>query len=174
MIYQDPNSNRAQQWRPIPGYEDIYDISSMGSVYSRKFRKTMALNLERKGYVSVELWKEGKNKRCKVHRLVAITFIPNPDNKRTVNHINSIRSDNRVDNLEWATQSENIIHAFKYGNKDQHGERHSHNKLTESQVREIRKLKGNKTQQQIAEMFNVSRGNIGLIHRGLTWSHIQD
>lgn len=163
-----------EQWKPVIGYEEYYSVSSIGNVYSVRRNNNLALSYEKKGgYVSVELNVGGKAKRVKVHRLVAIAFLPNPENKSTVNHKNSIRSDNRVENLEWATQSENILHAFKYGNKDNHGEKHSHNKLTERDVIIILSLKGKHTQQEIADMFKVSRENISRIHRRLSWKNIQ-
>lgn len=162
-----------EAWRDVKGYEGYYQVSNTGKVYSVRSRKLLALTFEKGGYVSVELNVKGKNKRLKVHRLVAEAFLDNPNKKRTVNHKNSIRDDNDISNLEWATHSENIKHAFKYGDKDTHGESHSHNKLTEKQVIMILQLKGNLTQQKIADMFNVSRENISRIHRRLTWRHIQ-
>ena len=163
-----------EEWRDIEGYEGYYQVSSEGRVFSIRSDKHLSLREEKNGYISVELNLSGNNKRLKMHRLVAKAFIPNPELKKTVNHINSNRSNNNLNNLEWATQSENILHAFKYGYKDSHGENHSHNKLTEKQVLEILKLKGKATQQVIADTFKVSRENISRIHRRLTWTHIQD
>lgn len=160
-------------WRDVRGYEGYYQVSNKGRVYSTRSQRNLSLTHEKRGYVSVELNVQGVNKRVKIHRLVAKSFIPPVEGKALVNHINSIRNDNRVENLEWCTQSENILHGFKYGNKDSHGENHSHNKLTEKQVIEILQLKGTVTQQKIADMFNISRENISRIHRRISWQHIQ-
>jgi hypothetical protein len=70
-----------------------------------------------KGYALFSLSKNGKTKTIMAHRLVAQAFLPNPKNKKTINHINGIKTDNRVDNLEWNTHSENITHAFRTGLK---------------------------------------------------------
>lgn len=68
------------------------------------------------GYLTVSLTDgEGNKKKYRVHRIIALTFIPNPENKTEVNHINSVRDDNRVENLEWVTRSENMKHAFREG-----------------------------------------------------------
>lgn len=116
-----------QLWADIPGYEGLYQINSIGEVrslpkirlirnkqqfYSMRLLKAAPTN---NGYLIVSLWKNGEIKRCHIHRLIAETFIPNPLNKEQVNHINGVKSDNRIENLEWATQSENTIHAFKNG-----------------------------------------------------------
>ena len=69
------------------------------------------------GYNIVNLWKNKKKKTIKVHRLVAEAFIPNLDNKPYINHKNAIRNDNTIQNLEWCTQKENILHAYKIGSR---------------------------------------------------------
>ena len=94
---------------PIKGYEDKYLISNMGNVKStphlyRHSEKKLKPWKCGRGY----LWVELNGKSFSVHRLVATHFIPNPENKRTVNHKNEDKTDNRVENLEWATDSENI------------------------------------------------------------------
>ena len=96
-------------WKYITGYEGIYKISSCGNVFSYKKHRLLSTKPMNKGYNSVRLG----NKSFLVHRLVAQTFIPNPENKPQVNHKNGIRSDCRVENLEWCTQSENEIHKRK-------------------------------------------------------------
>lgn len=108
-------------WKQINGYEGLYEISNFGNVRScervvshgkgsssRKLKSKLIRPWDdNHGYHSVSLSKNGKVKKYKVHRLVAEAFIPNPEGKATVNHINEIRSDNRVSNLEWATYQEN-------------------------------------------------------------------
>lgn len=96
-------------WKDVVGYEGLYQVSNFGRV-----RKIEPVIIGQGGsrYKSVWLKKNNEKNFCSVHRLVAQAFIPNPENKKTVNHINGIKSDNRVDNLEWATYSENIKHAL--------------------------------------------------------------
>ena len=108
-------------WKDIEGYEGLYQVSNLGRVkslpkpinvpgrgvyYSKE--KIIKLSKNRGGYLEAHLCKEGKMKVMRVHRLVANAFISNPKNKEQVDHINTIRDDNRVENLRWATRSENI------------------------------------------------------------------
>jgi len=108
-----------EEWKDIKDYEGYYQISNLGRVKSffgnkEKIRK---LNKDQKGYLRVSLTKNKVRNTQKVHRLVANHFIPNPQNKPQVNHINSIKHDNRLENLEWCTQKENMQHCVKYGSK---------------------------------------------------------
>ena len=95
-------------WKPILNYEGLYEISSDGRVYSVRNDKELKLCINEKGYARVCLQKDGNKSWKRVHRLVAEAFIPNPLNKPTVNHINRIRNDNRVDNLEWDDITEQV------------------------------------------------------------------
>ena len=105
-------------FKDIKGYEGLYQVSNMGTVKSLNYAKTkkaksLKLKKSNNGYVSVQLKHRGKMQS--VHRLVAGHFIDNPDDKPQVNHLNGNKSDNRAINLEWCTQSENMIHAYRNG-----------------------------------------------------------
>ena len=115
-------------------------------------------------------------RRCankKVHRLVGKAFIPNPNNYPQVNHKNGIKTDNRVENLEWCDQFHNMKHAFKTGLSSQRGEKNSCSKLTERQVIEIKAqlLRGCKCV-DIAKQYGVRRETIGAINTGQNWRHV--
>lgn len=96
-------------WKDIEGYEGLYQVSNMGNVKSVGYGKERVLKFGKNndGYLRVVLYKEGKGKTHKVHRLVAQAFIPNPENKEQIDHLNTIRTDNRVENLRWVTPKEN-------------------------------------------------------------------
>lgn len=116
-------------WKDIKDYEDIYQVSNLGNVKSktrvvnRKYQgqiipqivygQEMSFVIHKKGYLRVWLAKNGKRKSYMVHRLVAEAFIPNVDNKPEVNHIDGNKQNNSVDNLEWVTGSENVVHSFE-------------------------------------------------------------
>ena len=91
-----------------------YEVSDQGEVRNAKTKKLLSLKKKIRGYVYVHLHQDGKSKVVTVHRLIASAFIPNPNNLETVNHINYIKDDNRVENLEWMSYSENS------GNKNPH------------------------------------------------------
>ena len=97
----------------IPEYKDLYLVSNEGDVYSVKGNKCLKPILTRAGYYRVHLANNGNIKTIPVHRLVALAFIDNIENKPTVNHINEIKTDNRAENLEWATIKEQNIHGTR-------------------------------------------------------------
>lgn len=100
-------------WRDIKGFEGLYKVSNLGNV--KRVNKDVYLGLfkTKKGYITTSLSKSGKVCSKRVHRLVAEAFIPNPKHKAEVNHKNGIRNDNRVENLEWCTSSENNLHKYR-------------------------------------------------------------
>lgn len=99
-------------WKDIEGYEGKYMISSMGRVKSLDYRKSgkegyLSIYTMNTGYLATHLSDNGKEKVVLIHRLIAEAFIPNPDNKPEIDHINTIRTDNRIENLKWVTSKEN-------------------------------------------------------------------
>lgn len=103
----------------IKDYEGFYEIDNEGNVYSllttTSRRKGKIKPHIKNGYLAVNLYKDGKCKHYYIHRLVAMAFIPNPSNKPFINHIDCDTKNNSVENLEWCTQSENILYASKLG-----------------------------------------------------------
>ena len=165
----------------IKGYEGYYQVSNHGNVRSLDRETVNAIGAKRKhkgkvltpfinstGYCYVTLSNGNSRKNKRLHCLVARAFLPNPESKRTVNHINGKKSDNNLCNLEWATDSENHTHAFETGLKELCGVAKRDRKLTNTQVLEIRNLikQGGLTQKQIGEMFNVYRTTISDIKLG--------
>lgn len=98
-------------WKPVAGYEGVYEVSNFGNMKSLQRRyaseRILRKTKDRKGYEQVNLRKDGKRQCCKVHRLVAEAFIPNPDKLSQVNHKDENKSNNRVENLEWCTAAYN-------------------------------------------------------------------
>lgn len=129
-----------EEWRDIPQYEGLYQVSNQGQIRSidrivrrngettKNLRGFILLPLYQKsGYMFVFLSKNGKAKRMDIHRAVELAFIPNPENKPEVNHINEDKTDNRVENLEWATIKENRNYGTRIArgiaNRNQTGEK---------------------------------------------------
>lgn len=107
-------------WVECPHYEGNYLISNRGRIFSLLSNKMMAIQKTSDGYEQTRLISPKTEKRRTelVHRLVALAFIPNPERKPEVNHINCVRNDNRVENLEWATRQENQDWKWKTSNQD--------------------------------------------------------
>jgi hypothetical protein len=135
-----------EKWRPIPETRDRYYVSNMGRILTRKWHNApipafMKPALDHCGYLRTMILRNGKYHTIKMHREIAKVFIPNPLNKPTINHINGIKSDNRIENLEWATWSENVSHAFATGLESNAGENHPKHKLTDAIVLRARQMR---------------------------------
>ena len=111
-----------EQWKPIEGTDGKYEVSNLGRVRTNGKRPgLLKLTKQKSGYryAMIQL-SNGKQKNCRVHRLVAEHFLPNPDNMKEVNHKDGNKDNNRADNLEWCTRSHNVKHSFDTGLKQPH------------------------------------------------------
>ena len=148
-------------WKPVKGYEGFYEVSSLGRVKSlpRKYspNETVMKPLYHKsGYESVDLRKPNHPKKhFLVHRLLMLSFIPNPENKTDVNHIDSDRKNNRLDNLEWVTRKENLHHAHSKGRMTQWGKDQKINNAIREDIRHRVNIEGEK-QKDLAKEYKVS------------------
>lgn len=167
-------------WKNIVGYEGKYQVSNLGNikVLFAKKEKIMKLAYKKNGYVYISLTKNNISKTFRVHRLVAMAFISNIDNKPYINHINGIKTDNRVENLEWCTAKENTKHAISIGLKKNvinlnpaKGNKHWNSKLKEEDVIFI-KQNPNIIRKELAKRFNVCTSTIDKIYTGKLWSHL--
>lgn len=169
-------------WKDIKGYEGLYQISSFGRVKSlervtsqNKFlsEKLKIASLSVQGYFKVTLCKNGKCIQLYIHKLVAENFLDNPENKLQANHIDGIKINNHISNLEWVSPLENMTHARNLGLLNIKGENNHFHSLNESEVLAIRKLYSEGyTSNRLAKMYGVSTTCILLIKSRKTWKHI--
>jgi hypothetical protein len=110
--------NNPKEWSDIKGYEGLYQIRMIDkepwveikSIF--RFKKHLKTYFSSKGYLRITLWKDKKPKYISIHRIVCLQYIPKENNKTMINHKNGIKSDNRIENLEWCNNSENVKHAY--------------------------------------------------------------
>lgn len=162
-----------EQWLNVVGWERFYKISSMGRVYSKRYKKIMASHENHKGYLRINLNYNYKRKGFLVHRLVLIAFVGPPSTtKDQTNHKDGIKTNNNIENLEWASQSENQRHAYSLGLKTVKGEMNPKAKLKIRDVLEIRELIRNKIRQiDIAKLYNITQAQVSQIKLGKSWNY---
>lgn len=174
-------------WKAIPDFEGLYEASSMGRIRSldrlvtgkngvtKRFSgRVMVLVPMNTGYVTVALSKGGRPVRYLVHRLVALTFIPNPDGLEEVNHKDGVKHHNALSNLEWMSRVRNIRHAMGVGLIQGLGESNPAAKLDDNSVLRVKELlRLGLHPNEIAPLFNVQPSTVFDILLGRSWVHIK-
>lgn len=178
-----------EDWKDVVGYNGLYKVSNKGRIKSL-YRVIMRSNGVRQtikekickekilidgGYYVVSLSKNKKGKWVKVHQLVAKAFIPNPENKKEIDHINTIKIDNRVENLQWATRKENANNPLtRLKNSISSKNKKCNVKLKQNDIIEIKKCLSENNyrgiQTELAKQFNISISQINRIKLGKTWN----
>lgn len=170
-------------------YSWRFECSNYGRIRNANNKQVYTPHLSGIGYFQICTSINGKNKNIKIHKAVAETFIPNPDNLRDVNHIDGNKQNNNINNLEWVTHQDNMLHANKIGLHPSTmntnnlwiektcGESSNLSKLTEEEVRYIRKhyttyANGTTNKNELAKLFNTTPMNINSIIMRKTWKHI--
>lgn len=165
-----------EEYKPIIGYETEYLISNFGFVKTIKFgwNKVMKPYTDKDGYKVVGLTVNNKTKAQKIHRLVALHFIPNPNNLPMVNHKDINTANNHVSNLEWCDALYNIRYGIEFGNINNKGENSSISIFKDYQVIEIREKFSNSfiTSRELSKLYNVNESAIDNIVRNKTWTHL--
>lgn len=178
--------SRVEEWRPIPDWEGIYDVSDLGRVKSLERvvmrgngwkytvrERILKLTSDKDGYPGVGLCMNGRAKHFLVHRLVLLAFVGLPPPGHEGCHEDNNPGNPRLSNLRWDTSAGNQADKIKHGTSYR-GERHGSAKLNENNVHEIRRrIKTGETQPSIASSFGVTPATVGDIKSGYTWGWLQ-
>lgn len=159
-------------WKDVPALGGRYEASENGDIRNKETKVVRKPRLNKFGYLQMNFSRNDGTKRTVtklVHKLIAETFIPNPNHYPQINHKDGDKQNNAIDNLEWCSASENACHAHKTGLAFTYrGSEHINAKLTDEQIKEIREqyAKGAISQGEIAIAYNVSQTTVGRIVRG--------
>lgn len=173
-------------WKDIEGFNGFYQVSNLGRVKSlggwcgtaKKKERIRTLSHTKDGYLKVRLMYKGKDITCRVHRLVAEAFIPNPKNLETVNHIDGNKENNVVNNLEWCDRTYQMEHAYKLKLKTSRlGSDNTNAKLTDEDIKYIKSVYKKYSREfntvSLAKKFNVTNRVIGLIVNNKTYKNVK-
>lgn len=159
-------------WKDVPTLGGRYEASENGEIRNKSTKVIRKARVNRLGYLQMNFSRNDGTKRTVtklVHKLVAETFIPNPNHYPQINHKDGNKQNNAINNLEWCTSSENTRHAHRTGLASVYrGSEHINAKLTGNQIKEIREqyARGRISQDKIAAAYNVSQTTVGRIVRG--------
>lgn len=168
-----------EEWKVIPAFGGKYEASCFGDIRNAETKHIRKLREDKYGYYRLNISRgdgTGKSDTVPVHQLVALAFIPNPENKPQINHKDGNKKNNCVDNLEWCTASENTKHAHRTGLAYvYHGQDNCRAKFNNEQVLTIRKMyaSGKMSQQKIADIYGVAQTTIGRIVRGERYADVE-
>ena len=163
--------------KDITGYKGLYSATEDGKIWaypklnwSGRFLKSWKIG---HGYLVVSLYIDKKQKKFLIHRLIAQTFIPNPESLREVNHKDGNKLNNFVSNLEWVTSKQNKEHAWENGSYKHKGEDHFNSKFLNKDIIKIRQLFDSGTSlSKIASLYNSNYFHIRKIVKRMIWKHI--
>lgn len=180
-------------WKPVPGFEKLYLVSNTGRIkanakavstsrngtiyVAQRKERELSFTIDRYGYYKVVLQENKRKKFTTVHRVVGAAFISNPQNLPQINHKDGNKLNNNVDNLEWCTSQQNVVHAYKTGlsKNVQKGENHHLTNLTNDLVIKIRQeMKEGKRNKDIEKEYNLSRSAVSRIRNNQSFKDITD
>lgn len=161
-------------FKDVVGFEDYFQISNLGNIFSKRSNRVLKTHIAKSGYVLLATKigsRQGTNHCFRVHRLVAEAFLPNPENKPEVYHIDGIKTNNKISNLEWVTAEENMNHAKTLSLfKAAKGVLNSQSKLSIDDVLFIRK--SSESSRYLATMFGVTHSTILRVKNGISYKDI--
>lgn len=170
-----------EEWRPVVGYEWIYQVSNLGNVRSidridsRKHKRVgvvLKRMIDSHGYYEVNLCKNGRVKPTQVHKLVMRAFVGERPDGCDINHKDGNKTNPSVDNLEYVTEGYNVQHAFDHGlNHGRKGQKHHYAKFTNEQAKEVREIyaRGGISHKELGKIFGVSASSISDIVRFISY-----
>ncbi len=162
-----------ERWMPVLNYEDSYEVSNLGRIWSVRFERFLRPDVDVSGYPRVCLSVGRKQTTPRVHRLVVLAFMGPQPVGHQVNHKDGNKRNSALSNLEWVTPSENCLHSFRNGMSDAVGTSNGRSRLSETQVLEIRELsEEGMSQAQIGVLYEICQQHVSDIVTKKKWSHI--
>ena len=158
--------------KPCSFNGDRYLVSGEGLIWSRRSNKFLKLETCKQGYKKVKLHDNKTIKNFRVHRLVALAFVENPENKSQVNHIDGRKENNHYTNLEWVTPLENTTHAIEKGLHNNKGSSNGSSRFSPEDIKDMKYNPNNLSLKELSDKYNTPKRYICAIRRGERWRHI--